>query len=1474
MAKVKNDKISIELDLKAQKAQEEIYRLTQQTKELRNQNTEHRKEISRLAATEGDHSQKINALNEKIAENQRQIVRNNRAVQEQRKNLDLSRMSAADLKKELKTLKSELANTSKSMYPERWKELEQQVKRCQEALREAEKPTKSLWQRFKELPGITDVAKGAFMAMGMTIVEYVTGSFKNLVTTITDFEKANSKLAAVLGTKIEGISTLTEQAKFLGRTTTATASDVTSLQTELAKLGFKSKDIENLTPAVLKFAKAVDTDLGSAAAYAGAAMRMFNKDTKDAEEVMATFAIATTNSALDFTKLENSLATVGPVANAFGFSVEDVTALLGKLSDAGFDASSAATATRNIFLNMADSSGDLAQALGRPIANLDDMVAGLKKLKGEGIDLAKALELTDKRSVAAFSTFLNQADSLLALRDTITDCTGAFQDMSATMADNAAASWMGFESAVEGLILKFFDFRHGLKLIYEAAINVVNWIGTLIDLFAPFGSMIKDVAKGVAYVVGGLATFVGWLTKLASQSKVVKSLLAALVMGVTAYKTALMISNIKIKDFIASLMAKRAAMVAETGATWSATAALRAFTAALVANPLTAVAVAVTAIGAAVIAFTDDMDEAKETIDDTTKEMSYLESATKSYTDAVSGASVKVEQESAKLEALRKVAMDELETKENRIKAIKQLNAIIPNYNASLDAETGKYRENKAALDEYLKSMRKKLVIEASTEQYKALLDADSKKMAQVHKQWKAQRQVYEAAQKYLKDNPVKKEGDTLWDFYEMAIKTTGIANQSFVDFYKLLRTEESRAIEDFEKYIADLGVSMKDLKTAVDGENTPTKTPLDNINRAATTTIDRLAEINKRLKQLRKMKPEDDEEWKDIQKERKKLQDEKKELEGKAKKAKHEVGTYGKESLDEELDPIADEYQKKVVAINKENISQADKVIKKHQALVEYTAKANEALTELQNKSKASHKKTLNAIAEERTDMEKDLAKSQAEVNKVRAKQDADAHKERLTAVNTFYERYCDIVDQAVKDGTADQDAAELLKLNAQRSQYAEQLAELEKYQDAVMESEYLTEDEREKILDELEAKVKDVNRAILTNTGITSEKLHSLSKSSNTVVNMKEDYELKKRAIEQMYHVAQQLAGNDAEMAAKLEAEKLNRMAALNYEYQQNMWALKEQAGVTWGDVYQNELEKLKEQHRKGELLEKEYQKKVLDLKVSSTKKWIDLYSSQTSGMFQAIQDAEIGMSDAKYDTLIQQAKNNGEETAALEEEKENKKLEIQKKYADVNFAIKASQIIADTSVAIMKALADLGPIAGPVSAALIGTTGAAQLVQALAERNRVMNMQPSSTAAKAAKGSTGATASLTGFSEGGYTGDGDRYEVAGVVHRGEYVIPKPIMHNPAVVDAVSMIEAIRRNRAGAARPAAAEGRGFAEGGYTSGQGTPVSLQIAGSEDIKQAADELRRAIGNIKAHVVYQDIERADRTMDRARRPFTRK
>lgn len=155
MAKLNNDKISVELDLKAQKAQEEIHRLTKATENLRKQNAEHRKEISRLTATEGDHSEEIKRLNATIQENTREIEKNKREITAQEKQIDISRKTAAQLGKELKNLKRDLANTSRAADPKRYRELEDQIRRVEKAHAEATRSTRGFMASLLSLDGKT-----------------------------------------------------------------------------------------------------------------------------------------------------------------------------------------------------------------------------------------------------------------------------------------------------------------------------------------------------------------------------------------------------------------------------------------------------------------------------------------------------------------------------------------------------------------------------------------------------------------------------------------------------------------------------------------------------------------------------------------------------------------------------------------------------------------------------------------------------------------------------------------------------------------------------------------------------------------------------------------------------------------------------------------------------------------------------------------------------------------------------------------------------------------------------------------------------------------------------------------------------------------------------------------------------------------------------------------------------------------------
>ena len=105
-------------------------------------------------------------------------------------------------------------------------------------------------------PDDRDVAAFAAMAGAIRGISKAIG-------TIADFEQANANLSTIIGKSVKDIGVLTESAKQLGATTEYTASQVTFLQTELAKLGFKGSDILNMEESVPHFATAVGADLFS-----------------------------------------------------------------------------------------------------------------------------------------------------------------------------------------------------------------------------------------------------------------------------------------------------------------------------------------------------------------------------------------------------------------------------------------------------------------------------------------------------------------------------------------------------------------------------------------------------------------------------------------------------------------------------------------------------------------------------------------------------------------------------------------------------------------------------------------------------------------------------------------------------------------------------------------------------------------------------------------------------------------------------------------------------------------------------------------------------------------------------------------------------------------------------------------------------------------------------------------------------------
>ena len=391
----------------------------------------------------------------------------------------------------------------------------------------AEKAAESTAKLGGGLKGMLGNLKGVARAAGWVGATYMAvDALKDGAKTAMDFNQAMSTLQAVTGKSAGELEGLKQQALDLGATTRYSATEIASLQIELAKLGFDPTQIQDMTKNVQNLGTALSADLGSAASLTGATMRMFGLEAKDSQRIVDVMAASCSKSALDFSYLESAMSTVGPVANAFGLTLEDTIGLLGTLSNAGFDASSAATAARNIILNLADSNGDLAKTLGRTVTSGKDMLVALRDLKAGGIDLATALELTDKRSVAAFNTMMDGAESGYELMDALYHADGAAQQMSDTMSDNLAGDIAGMKSAWEGLMLQLMGGQDVVRLLVE---EITDFIRILTENVKAVQEVYKEV-EILEWTLKGLLTawvFV-WNAVLALLKTVVKASIGVL----------------------------------------------------------------------------------------------------------------------------------------------------------------------------------------------------------------------------------------------------------------------------------------------------------------------------------------------------------------------------------------------------------------------------------------------------------------------------------------------------------------------------------------------------------------------------------------------------------------------------------------------------------------------------------------------------------------------------------------------------------------------------------------------------------------------------------------------------------------------------------------------------------------------------------------------------------------------------------
>ena len=710
-------------------------------------------------------------------------------------------------------------------------------------------------------------------------------------------------------------------------------------------------------------------------------------------------------------------------------------------------------------------------------------------------------------------------------------------------------------------------------------------------------------------------------------------------------------------------------------------------------------------------------------------------------------------EEKNKIEALIKVAKDEKLSLDDRQKAVNALNKIIPNYNAQLDATTGKYMENKKALDDYLNSLAKKYELEGA----KDLLKEIGKEKAKLAMELK------EADDAIEKDKQINassnfvggREGramDTGAATYTAHLKNNKASIQRKIDE----QNQKEHAI--FDVYGKDLG------KQAAEETN---KKPVITNNGGGGGGVP-VVDDDKKNKKSDKFKAEQD--W---QKEQNALN----------KKAYME-GEKDYEAYVERMEEIEQEYYARILKnkkITKEEKAEAEASLaeaKKKQAdrknspddwkakeealnriayakgekdYEQYTARMDEINVEYWKKKM------------ERTDVSaKDLLEAQAQYQEAVKKQEENATSASRERENKAYNAQLAELKQRYIDGLSDtktyEDAVELLELEHLRKVVQlykkgtkERLAAEKEYQNKVFANQQKIIQRQQQVRQQL----KEENFGMNADERLTK-------------------YDSDMAALQQVYNAEVKAAGDNA--AEKLRIEEAFEKAKL---------ALRKKYAIDSIGVTKNGMEKANE--KLANWLESDAGQAVTQ-SFSTVMSGMGEIFSGVSFLVQAELEKETAAINARYSAEISAAEGNNYKVAKLEKEKQAALAKAKNEANKKLFAMQVIQAVAQTAQNAISAYGSaaaipvVGYIMAPIAAAMAIAAGMIQIA-AIKKQQQASEAQ--------------------GYAQGGFTPQGRVNEEVGVVHAGEWVASQKLLASPVARPLINALDyAQRTNTIGSLR------------------------------------------------------------------------
>ena len=439
------------------------------------------------------------------------------------------------------------------------------------------------------------------------------GAFRVLrfgVTSMIEFEKSMSAVQAVSGATGATFQRMSNLARELGATTTFSANQAAEGLKFLSMAGFTAQESMNSLTATLRLAQAGAMDLGRSADIMSNIMKAMKMEAKDSAKAGDILAQAMRSSNTSIEQLGDAFKYAGGIAGSLGLNLEETTAALSVLSNAGLQASMAGTGLRQVLVKLANPSAAMREVfsqVGIEVDNLD-LSAGnlgntLRTLANAGLSTGEIFKAFEARAGTAFTILQGGIGDFDELEKKNKNAQGTLEEMSKVMTDNLAGSIKLLQSAFSELFISQESFGQGMRGVVDTLttfINILNGTATSTDQFGNDMSETTKKANILLFAVQALGVVLGGL---AVSSAIVG--LRNLGLGMASLFTSTTTTNLALsaqgKILVttttkAPIMAKvlnlmSAGMYSFTGATKAGTFAVRGF----------AVALASTGIGALVV---------------------------------------------------------------------------------------------------------------------------------------------------------------------------------------------------------------------------------------------------------------------------------------------------------------------------------------------------------------------------------------------------------------------------------------------------------------------------------------------------------------------------------------------------------------------------------------------------------------------------------------------------------------------------------------------------------------------------------------------------------------------------------------------------------------------------------------------------------------------------------------------------------